>query len=87
MQNYLRTIDERNAERSRAAEQERQEQQRRIAREARCESSRARRLRLERPRQLEYLPDGSARRLTEEDRQARILTVEKDMADACSDSR
>lgn len=87
MQDYLRTIDERNAERSRAAEQKRDEQQREIARKAQCESSRARRLRLERPRQLEYLPDGSARRLTEEERQARIQDVEKRIADACPDRR
>lgn len=85
MHDYLRTIDERNAERDREAAQKRQKQQREISRKAQCESSRARRLRLERPQQREYQTDGSARRLTEEERQALILNVERRISDACSD--
>lgn len=62
-----------------------QEQQPRIAREAQCESARARRLQPEKPRPVEYRPDGSARRRTEDGRQARIQDLERRTADARSD--
>lgn len=85
LHDYVRTIDERNAERDREAAQKRQEQQREISRKAECEISRAQRLRLERPQLRAYQTDGSVRRLTEEERQARILDVERRITDACSD--
>jgi hypothetical protein len=85
IQDYVRTIDERNAERDREAEQKRQDQRQENARKAQCEISRAQRLRLQRPQLREFQPDGSVRRLTEEERQGRILDVEGRIADACSD--
>lgn len=85
LHDYVRTIDEQNAKREREAAQKRQEQQREISRKAECEISRAQRLRLERPQQRAYQPDGSVRRLTEEERQARISDVERRITDACSD--
>lgn len=80
---YVRRLDVQNAERAQEAEQQRQQKELETARKAECQSSRERRARLERPRQLEYQADGSARRLTEEERQARIQEMEKRITGAC----
>lgn len=61
------------------------EQQRRTERQAQCESARARRLEPEKPRPVEYRPAGSARRRTEDGRQARIQGRERRIAEARSD--
>lgn len=53
-------------------------------RRAVCADSRGRRERLERPRQLELQADGSAVRLTEEERQTRIRETDKRIAEACT---
>ena len=84
LQDYVRTLEVQDAERARHAEEERQQQERAAARTADCEASSARRARLEKPRQLEYQPDGSARRLSEEERQTRIADTEKRIADVCA---
>ena len=84
LQDYVRTLEVQDAECARQAEQERQQQERAAARRADCEASSERRARLEKPRQLEYQPDGSTRRLTEEERQTRIADTEKRIADVCS---
>lgn len=83
LRDYVRTLDVQDAERAKEAEQQRQQKELEAARKAACESSRERRARLERPRQFEYQADGSARRLTEEERQARIQEMEKRITDAC----
>lgn len=84
LQDYVRTLEVQDAEQARDAERQRASQALQVAREADCEASRVRRERLEKPRQLEYQPDGSARRLTEEERQARITDTEKRIADVCA---
>lgn len=83
LQDYVRTLEAQRAERAKEAEQQHQKEEHAAARKAECESSRERRSRLERPRQLEYQPDGSARRLTEEERQLRIQETDQRVADAC----
>lgn len=84
LRDYVRTLEVQDAERATQAELKRREGERETDRRADCESSRQRRARLENPRQLEYQANGTARRLTEEERQARILEMEKRLADACS---
>ena len=84
LRDYVRTLEVQDAERATEAEQKRRQEEREADRRAECESSRQRRARLENPRRLEYQADGTARRLTEEERQARILEMEKRLADACS---
>lgn len=84
LHDYVRTLEAQDAERARLAEQERQQQERAAARRADCEASSVRRARLEKPRQLEYQPDGIARRLTEEERQQRIRTLDQHLADVCA---
>lgn len=69
------------------AEQQKKARQQRLReadRKAACTDSQARRQRLERSRQLEILPDGSARRLTEEERQARIRETDNRIAETCT---
>ena len=61
-----------------------QQRSRDEGRKAVCADSRGRRERLERPRQLELQADGSAVRLTEEERQTRIRETEKRIAEACT---
>lgn len=84
LQDYVRTLEVQDAERARQAEHERQQQERAAARRADCEASSTRRTRLENPRQLEYQPDGSVRRLTEEERQQRIRTLDQHLVDVCA---
>lgn len=85
-----KALQELSQERSRRealeAEQREKDRQKRLSEENRkavCSASQARRERLERPRQLEMLPDGSARRLTEEERQQRIRETDTRIAEAC----
>lgn len=84
LQDYVRTLEVQEAEQAKETEQQRAEQALQAARKADCEASRVRREQLEKPRQLEYQPDGSARRLTEEERQARIAETDKRITDACA---
>ena len=86
LQDYVRTLEVQEAEQAKEAERQRTKQALQAARKADCEASRVRRERLEKPRQLEHQPDGSARRLTEEERQARIADTEKRIADACANA-
>jgi hypothetical protein len=84
LQDYVRTLEVQEAGQAKEAERQRAEQALQGARKSDCEASRARRERLEKPRQLEYQPDGSARRLTEEERQARIAETDKRITDVCA---
>ncbi|MGQ0586524.1 MAG: DUF4124 domain-containing protein [Gammaproteobacteria bacterium] len=84
LRDYVRTLEVQEAERAKDEERKRAEQALQDARKADCETSRVRRERLEKPRQLEYQPDGSARRLTEEERRARIADTEERIADVCA---
>lgn len=84
LQDYVRTLEVQEAEQAKEAEQQRASQALQAARRADCEASRVRRERLEKPRQLEFQPDGTARRLTEEERQTRIADTEKRIADVCA---
>lgn len=86
LQDYVRTLEVQDTERARRAELLRQQQQRLLQRRSDCEQSTARRARLDNPRQREYQADGNVRRLTEEERQARIAETEQRIADACSDT-
>lgn len=61
-----------------------QQRSREEVRKAACADSRGRRERLERPRQLEIQADGSAVRLTEDERQDRIRETDKRIAEACT---
>lgn len=83
LQDYVRTLEVQEAEQAKEAEWQRASQALQAARKTDCEASRVRRERLEKPRQLQYQPDGSTRRLTEEERQARIADTEKRIADVC----
>lgn len=76
-----RSIQE--AEKVKQQEQVREQKQREATRKAVCTDSQAQRERLERPRQLVTFPDGSARRLDEEERQARIRETEARIAESC----
>lgn len=84
LQDYVRTLEVQEAEQAKETERQNTSQALQAARRADCEASRERRERLEKPRQLEHQPDGSARRLTEEERQARITDTEKRIADVCA---
>lgn len=86
IRDYVRTIEAREAERAKEAMQKRQQKKHEAARKAACKSSRALRTRLEKPHLLEYQADGSARRLTEEERQARIQETEAYIVDVCSNA-
>jgi len=71
------------AEDAKQQEEALQQRLREDNRKAACAASQTRRERLERPRQLEILPDGSAQRLTEEERQARIQETDRRITETC----
>jgi Domain of unknown function (DUF4124) len=73
------------AEEAKRRDELRQQKLRETNRKTDCTAAQTRRERLDRPRQLEMLPDGSARRLTEEERQARIRETESRITENCSD--
>lgn len=79
--------EQRSRQEAEEAKQQQEIRQQRLQEENRkavCTASQTRRERLERPRQLELLPDGSARRLTEEERQERIRETESRIAETCA---
>lgn len=74
------------AEAAKQQEEAVKQQQREDTRKAVCTEAQARRERLERPRQLVTFPDGSARRLDEEERQTRIRDTEARIAESCTNA-
>lgn len=84
LQQLSQQRSQREAEAAKQLLQAREQKLREENRKAVCTDAQVRRERLERPRQLVTFPDGSARRLDEEERQARILETDKRIAEACA---